>query len=40
MTAYITNVWLGAHVQRSIKLAAGIVRNIIKLLLMLARTHL
>lgn len=32
-------VWLGVHVQHSIKLAAGIVKNIIKLLLMLARSH-
>lgn len=39
MAADVTNVWLGVHVQHSIKLAAGIVRNIIKLLLMLARSH-
>lgn len=39
MATYVTNVWLGVNVQHSIKLAAGIVRNIIKLLLMLARSH-
>lgn len=39
MAMYVTSVWLGVHVQHSIKLAAGTVRNIIKLLLMLARSH-
>lgn len=39
MAAYVTHVCQGVHVQHSIKLAAGIVRNVIKLLLMLARAR-